>query len=148
MTEDLTVNEQDREIIVQITADGVSAYVSNNSVRPTEVTQLISDVHHAFEELRKPSNFAAVAVEVKNPAVSIKKSITSDNIICLQCGKGFKSLKRHIKTHHDMTPEQYREHWDLPRDYPMVAANYAEARSNLAKQMGLGRKPKSQETVE
>jgi predicted transcriptional regulator len=117
-------------------------------VRPTEVTQLISDVHHAFEELRKPSNFAAVAVEVKNPAVSIKKSITSDNIICLQCGKGFKSLKRHIKTHHDMTPEQYREHWDLPRDYPMVAANYAEARSNLAKQMGLGRKPKSQETVE
>lgn len=123
-----------------LAGDIVAAYVSNNSVPASDLPQLIASVHGALikvaaGELEEP------AVELK-PAVPAKKSIGPDYIICLEDGKKFKSLKRHLMTHYNMTPEQYREKWDLDPNYPMVAPNYAAARSRLAKKMGLGRKPK------
>jgi predicted transcriptional regulator len=121
---------------IELAADIVSAYVSNNSVPSGDLPSLISDVHLA---LLKVGNGAAEApAEAPKPAISIKKSITPDYIICLEDGKKFKSLKRHLRTQYNMTPEQYREKWGLPADYPMVAPNYAKARSELAKEMGLG----------
>ena len=121
---------------IELAADIVSAYVSNNSVPSADLPSLISDVHLA---LMKVGNGAAEApTEAPKPAISIKKSITPDYIICLEDGKKFKSLKRHLRTQYNMTPEQYREKWGLPADYPMVAPNYAKARSELAKEMGLG----------
>ena len=134
--------ESGDDMLVTLTADVVAAYVSNNSIRASEIPALIADVHMAF------SRAGAVAqpeptVEKPKPAVSPKRSITDDYIICLEDGKKFKSLKRHLMTHYNMTPEQYREKWDLDPNYPMVAPNYAAARSNLAKKMGLGRKRKS-----
>jgi len=142
MTEDHAVHAQDSEAIVHLTADVVSAYVSNNPVPSGDLPRLIADIHSALTGLGPSSNFKAQAVEDKKPAVPIKKSVTNDEIACLECGKAFKSLKRHLMTHHSMTPEQYRDQWKLPRDYPMVAPTYAAARSDLAKTMGLGRKPK------
>jgi predicted transcriptional regulator len=121
-----------------LTADIVSAYVSNNAVPITELPALIDRVNSALVSL---STAARPAEEQQKPAIPAKKSITNDYIICLEDGKKFKSLKRHLMTHHSMTPEEYREKWNLPRDYPMVAPSYAAARSSLAKQMGLGRKP-------
>jgi predicted transcriptional regulator len=121
---------------IELAADIVSAYVSNNSVPAGDLPGLISEVHLA---LQKVGNGAAEApAEAPKPAVSIKKSITPDYIICLEDGKKFKSLKRHLRTQYNMTPEQYREKWGLAPDYPMVAPNYAKARSELAKEMGLG----------
>ncbi len=121
---------------IELAADIVSAYVSNNSVPSADLPSLISDVHLA---LMKVGNGAAEApTEAPKPAISIKKSITPDYIICLEDGKKFKSLKRHLRTQYNMTPEQYREKWGLAADYPMVAPNYAKARSELAKEMGLG----------
>jgi predicted transcriptional regulator len=121
---------------VELAADIVSAYVSNNAVSPSELTALIHNVYVALTKV----DVAIVEeqVEPQKPAISIKKSITPDFIICLEDGKKFKSLKRHLRTQYDMTPEEYREKWGLPSDYPMVAPNYAVARSALAKQMGLG----------
>ena len=121
---------------IELAADIVSAYVSNNSVPSSELPALINEVHNAL--LRVTSGAAPVVVEALKPAVPTKKSITNDYIICLEDGKKFKSLKRHLRTQYNISPEEYREKWGLPADYPMVAPNYAKARSQLAKQMGLG----------
>jgi predicted transcriptional regulator len=121
---------------IQLTANIVSAYVSNNTVASGDIPSLIGQVHAAL--LRVSGSQAAPPAEPLKPAVPVKRSITSDYIVCLEDGKKFKSLKRHLRTQYDMTPEQYRDKWTLPPDYPMVAPNYAAARSQLAKQMGLG----------
>jgi predicted transcriptional regulator len=121
---------------IDLAADIVSAYVSNNSVPVSDLPGLISDVHAAL--LRVTSGVAPTVTEAPKPAVPVKKSITNDYIICLEDGKQFKSLKRHLRTQYNMSPEDYREKWGLGADYPMVAPNYAKARSHLAKQMGLG----------
>src|SRR5262245_17467395 len=121
---------------IELTADIVSAYVSNNTVPAGEIPALINQVHGAL--LRVSSGHGDVSAESLKPAVRVKKSIAADYIVCLEDGKKFKSLKRHLRTQYNMTPEQYREKWGLPADYPMVAPNYAAARSQLAKQMGLG----------
>ena len=121
---------------IELTASIVSAYVSNNSVPAQDLSALINQVHSALT--RVSSGQGEIAAEPLKPAVSVKKSITSDYIVCLEDGKKFKSLKRHLRTQYNMTPEQYRDKWSLPPDYPMVAPNYAVARSQLAKKMGLG----------
>jgi predicted transcriptional regulator len=121
---------------IGLTATIVSAYVSNNSVPAQELSNLINQVHAALT--RVSSGQGDSPSEPLRPAISVKKSITPEYIVCLEDGKKFKSLKRHLRTQYGMTPEQYREKWGLPPDYPMVAPNYAEARSQLAKQMGLG----------
>jgi predicted transcriptional regulator len=121
---------------IELTASIVSAYVSNNPVAAQDLSALINQVHTALT--RVSSGQGEVASEPLKPAVSVKKSITADFIVCLEDGKKFKSLKRHLRTQYNMTPDQYREKWSLPPDYPMVAPNYAIARSELAKQMGLG----------
>jgi predicted transcriptional regulator len=121
---------------IQLTANIVSAYVSNNTVPSAEIPNLIGQIHSAL--LRVSGGQAPTPAEPLKPAVPLKRSITSDYLVCLEDGKKFKSLKRHLRTQYGMTPEQYREKWGLPPDYPMVAPNYAAARSQLAKQMGLG----------
>ena len=121
---------------IELTAEIVSAYVSNNTVPAGEIPSLINQVHAALARVSgKPGDLPA---EPLRPAISVKKSITPEYIVCLEDGKKFKSLKRHLRTQYNMTPEQYREKWSLGTDYPMVAPNYAAARSQLAKQMGLG----------
>ncbi len=127
------------EVLMELTAEVVAAYVSNNSLSAAEIPSLISDVYGALGRTGVASQQTA-ATEKPKPAVAVKKSVTDDFIICLEDGKKFKSLKRHLMTHYNMSPEEYREKWDLPSDYPMVAPNYAAARSRLAKQMGLGHK--------
>ncbi|MEM1045206.1 MAG: MucR family transcriptional regulator [Pseudomonadota bacterium] len=122
--------------LVDLTADIVSAYVSNNAVASADLPTLISDVYAALQ--RTETDAAEPEPEPAKPAVPIKKSIHPDYIVCLEDGKKFKSLKRHLRTHYNLTPEEYREKWGLPTDYPMVAPNYAAARSELAKKMGLG----------
>jgi len=117
-------------------ADIVSAYVSANSVAAQDIPGLIRTVHAALKEVSGAA--PSVADSAQEPAVAIKKSVTPDYIICLEDGKKFKSLKRHLRTRYGMTPEEYRTKWSLPHDYPMVAPNYAKERSNLAKRMGLG----------
>lgn len=124
---------------IQITADIVSAFVSNNSVRASELPGLIEAVHGSLWKAVDVKAEEPV-VETKAPAVSVKKSITDDYLVCLEDGKKFKSLKRHLSTAYSMTPDEYRTKWGLSRDYPMVAPAYASARSSLARQMGLGRK--------
>ncbi|MBV8564088.1 MAG: MucR family transcriptional regulator [Methylobacteriaceae bacterium] len=121
---------------IELAADIVSAYVSNNSVPATDLPGLINEIHSAL--VRVTSGGPAPAAEPPKPAVAPKRSVTNEFIVCLEDGKKFKSLKRHLRTQYNMSPEQYREKWDLPADYPMVAPNYAKARSALAKQMGLG----------
>ena len=121
---------------IELTAEIVSAYVSNNPVPAGDMPGLINQVHGALQRIS--GGHSEVQPEPLKPAVSVKKSITPDYIICLEDGKKFKSLKRHLRTQYNLTPEQYREKWGLPPDYPMVAPNYAAARSQLAKQMGLG----------
>ena len=128
----------EKDELVELTADIVSAYVSNNTVVATDLPALINNV---FDALKKASSTGTQpAKEELRPAVPIKKSVTSEYIICLEDGKKFKSLKRHLRTHYDLSPEEYREKWGLPHDYPMVAPNYAAARSDLAKRMGLGQR--------
>ena len=126
---------------IELTAKIVSAYLGNNSVPSGEIANLISQVHAALK--RVSGTQIAVASEAAKPAVSIKRSISSDYIVCLEDGKKFKSLKRHLRIRYNMTPEQYREKWGLPSDYPMVAPNYAATRSQLARQMGLGQQRRS-----
>src|SRR5262245_12870409 len=121
---------------IGLTAEIVSAYVSNNSVASGDIPALINQVHSALQ--RVASGQGDMSSEPLKPAVPVKRSINPDFIVCLEDGKKFKSLKRHLRTQYGMTPEQYREKWSLPPDYPMVAPNYAAARSQLAKQMGLG----------
>ena len=126
--------------LIELTADIVSAYVSNNTVSATDVPSLIGEVFSALS--RVGTGVVVAPSEPAKPAVNPKKSITPDYLICLEDGKKFKSLKRHLRTMYNLSPEQYREKWGLPADYPMVAPNYAEARSRLAKEMGLGQKRK------
>jgi predicted transcriptional regulator len=121
---------------IELAADIVSAYVSNNSVPVNDLPSLISDVHAAL--LRVTSGAIGASTEAPKPAVPAKKSITREYLVCLEDGRKFKSLKRHLRTQYNMSPDEYRERWGLPPDYPMVAPDYAKARSNLAKQMGLG----------
>lgn len=129
------------ELLVELTAEIVAAYVSNHVVPVAELSTLIADVHSALNNTAAPVP-AVVPVEKPKPAVSVRKSVQDDQITCLECGGTFKSLKRHLMTHHNLSPEEYREKWDLPTDYPMVAPAYAEARSRLAKEMGLGQRRK------
>jgi predicted transcriptional regulator len=122
---------------VDLTANIVSAYVSHNSTPASEIPALIGQVYAALVRV-SGGHAELVVAEASKPAVAVKKSVTPDYIVCLEDGKKFKSLKRHLRAQYNMTPEQYREKWKLPPDYPMVAPNYAVARSRLAKQMGLG----------
>jgi predicted transcriptional regulator len=122
--------------VIEMTADIVSAYVGNNSVSAADLPGLIQSVHRALAGVSTGAETAEVAP--KEPAVPIRRSITPDFLICLEDGRKFKSLKRHLRTKYNMSPEEYRAKWGLAKDYPMVAPNYAKARSDLAKQMGLG----------
>jgi predicted transcriptional regulator len=124
--------------LIELTAEVVAAYVSNNSVQPATLPVLIASVHGAVSGLRAPT-----AAPAQEPKVNPKRSVFPDYIICLEDGKRFRSLKRHLETYFGLTPDEYRSKWSLPHDYPMVAPNYAAARSLLAKRMGLGRKAAS-----
>jgi predicted transcriptional regulator len=126
-----------QETLITLTADIVAAHVSNNSVAVSDLPVLIQNVHGALTGL---GTAAIVPEEKQEPAVSIRSSIKPDFIVCLEDGKKLKMLKRHLMTHYQMTPEQYRAKWNLPADYPMVAPNYAEQRRALAKKIGLGTK--------
>ena len=130
------MTDQTGKNFIDLTATIVSAYVSNNPMPAGELPALISQIHAAL--MRVSSGRPEVSLEPAKPAVSLKKSMTADYLVCLEDGKRFKSLKRHLRTQYSMTPEQYREKWGLAVDYPMVAPNYAVARSQLAKKMGLG----------
>lgn len=135
-----SIQDNEYNHLLELTSDIVSSYVSNNPVQVADLPSLIESVHRALDNA---GNANAIAeAEKPKPAVNPKKSITDDYIICLEDGKHFKSLKRHIKTHYDLTPEAYRDKWGLDPNYPMVAPNYAKARSALAREMGLGRKAK------
>lgn len=131
MTDNSNLND-----LLALTSEIVAAHVSNNTVTVTELPQLINQVYKSLATIG--SGPVAVPVERPQPAVSVKKSVFPDYLICLEDGKKLKMLKRHLKTAYDMTPEQYRERWELPADYPMVAPNYARQRSRLAKEIGLG----------
>ena len=126
---------------IELTATIVSAYVSNNPTPAGDLPGLIGQVHTALQRLSAGRPEVPVA-EPSKPAVPLKKSVTPEYLICLEDGKRFKSLKRHLRTQYKMSPEQYRERWNLPADYPMVAPNYARTRSQLAKNMGLGQQRK------
>jgi len=132
-------NGRSSDKLVELTATVVSAYVSHNALSASDLPRLIGQVHAAMLGLGGAVE-ADVSPELR-PAVPVKKSITPDYLICLEDGKKFKSLKRHLRTEYDMSPDEYRAKWGLPSDYPMVAPNYSEARSKLAKSIGLGRKP-------
>jgi predicted transcriptional regulator len=127
---------EEKSEVVEMTAEIVSAYVGANTVSPGDLPLLIQRVHQALSGLSEVET--DVKTPLSEPAVAVKKSITPDFLICLEDGRKFKSLKRHLRTRYDMSPEQYRAKWGLAKDYPMVAPNYARARSALAKQMGLG----------
>ncbi|MGE5509839.1 MAG: MucR family transcriptional regulator [Bacteroidota bacterium] len=128
--------EPEKSDLVELTAEIVSAYVSKNNVPISELPSLISDVHDALN--RATTRGGVPDRDELKPAVAVKRSVTPDYIVCLEDGKKFKSLKRHLRTHYKLSPDEYRAKWNLPHDYPMVAPNYAEARSQLAKKMGLG----------
>jgi predicted transcriptional regulator len=128
------------DTLIELTADVVAAYVSNNPVPVSELPNLIADIHAALG--RVGGSAEAPPAEKQKPAVNPKKSIHDEYLICLEDGKKFKSLKRHLMTHYGLSPDAYREKWGLDASYPMVAPNYAAARSQLAKKMGLGRKRK------
>jgi MucR family transcriptional regulator, transcriptional regulator of exopolysaccharide biosynthesis len=130
------MDEANRADLVELTAEIISAYVSNNTVVASDLPAIIGDVHEALSKAAQ--RIGSTEREELRPAVALKKSVTPDYIVCLEDGKKFKSLKRHLRTHYNLSPEEYREKWNLPHDYPMVAPNYAAARSQLAKQMGLG----------
>jgi len=127
-----------KETLITLTSDIVAAHVSNNNVTVDDVPSLITNVYSALAGLGQ----AGPAPEVRpEPAVSVRTSIKPDYIVCLEDGKKLKMLKRHLMTHYNLTPDQYRQRWGLSADYPMVAPNYAEKRRELAKKIGLGRKP-------
>lgn len=128
------------ETLITLTADIVAAHVSNNSVAVADLPLIIQNVHSALAGLGTPTAEAEVKQE---PAVSIRSSIKPDYVVCLEDGKKLKMLKRHLMTHYQMTPDDYRAKWNLPADYPMVAPNYAEQRRTLAKKIGLGTKPRN-----
>jgi predicted transcriptional regulator len=122
--------------ILGLTAQIVSAHVQHNAVTPDALPALIQEIYRTLSNIGQ----APAPIEKPTPAVPVKQSVRQDRIICLEDGKSFSMLKRHLMTDHKLTPQQYREKWDLPRDYPMVAPNYAQTRSALAKKIGLGRK--------
>jgi predicted transcriptional regulator len=128
----------DRDELLQMTVDIVSAYVSNNAIAAAQIPELINTTFTSLDELHHIE--AEPEEEPLKPAVPIKKSVGDDYIVCLEDGKKLKMLKRHLRTTYDMTPDEYRAKWGLPSDYPMVAPNYAKQRSQFAKQIGLGRK--------
>ena len=134
MDKQLKINE-----LLEFTAEIVAAYVGNNKLDQNELPSLIQDVYKTLSKL----NDVTAAQARPTPAVAIKKSISPDYIVCLEDGKKLKMLKRHLKTVYNLTPEEYRDRWDLPGDYPMVAPNYAKHRSSLAKKTGLGTRPHS-----
>ncbi|UXS43060.1 MucR family transcriptional regulator (plasmid) [Agrobacterium tumefaciens] len=135
----MTDNLPERSVdLIGLTAEIVAAYVSNNSLPVSELSKIMAETHAAVSALQTGSSPAIE--EKRTPAVPIKKSVTPDFLICLEDGKKFKSLKRHLRTHFNLTPEQYREKWGLPVDYPMVAPAYSASRSQLAKASGLGLK--------
>ncbi|HEY3694489.1 MucR family transcriptional regulator [Phenylobacterium sp.] len=127
---------EEKSDVIEMTADIVSAYVGNNSVSATDLPSLIQSVHRALAGVSLGGE--PVEVAPKEPAVPVRRSITPDHLVCLEDGRKFKSLKRHLRTKYNMSPEDYRAKWALPKTYPMVAPAYAAARSQLAKQMGLG----------
>lgn len=137
MAEELTGSVSEDEKL-RLAAKVVAAYVGQNTLPAQQIPDLIQSVYQAFQSASAPE--PEPAVEVLRPAVPVKKSITPEYIICLEDGKKLKMLKRHLRTNYNMTPEEYRAKWNLPADYPMVAPNYAEQRSQFAKQIGLGRK--------
>ncbi|MDP7101280.1 MAG: MucR family transcriptional regulator [Rhodospirillales bacterium] len=122
--------------MLELTTEIVVAHVSNNTLPVNDLPQLIQEVYKTLENVGN----SQLSIERLQPAISVKKSISPDYIVCLEDGKKLKMLKRHLKTAYNMTPEEYREKWGLPRDYPMVAPNYAKHRSSLAKKIGLGTK--------
>jgi len=124
--------------LVELSTEIVCAYVSHNALSPSDLPRLISEVHGALGVLQ--TSELQEQQEERKPAVPVRKSIAPDFIVCLEDGKKFKSLKRHLRTHYNLTPEEYRDKWGLPADYPMVAPSYSETRSRLAKVNGLGRK--------
>lgn len=130
------VSESDQKL-TELTSEVVAAYVSKNPIPASELPQLIASVFDAIGKLQN----GEPQKEEPVPAVDPKKSVKADHIVCLECGKKFKSIKRHLMSSHEMTPEEYREKWNLSVDYPTTAPNYANTRSQLAKEMGLGRKP-------
>lgn len=125
------------ENALELTARIVAAHVGNNSVDADQLRTLIQEVHRALISAGEP----AIPPQTKEPAVPVKKSVFDDHIVCLECGKSFRVLKRHLETDHKMSTDQYRQRFSLPREYPLVAPEYAETRSKLAKQIGLGRSP-------
>ncbi len=133
-----TIENEMKETLITLTSDIVAAHVSNNSVPVDDLGSLITNVYGALAGLGGAAPVAEVAL---TPAVSIRSSIKADHIVCLEDGKKLKMLKRHLMTHYNLTPDQYRARWGLAADYPMVAPNYAEKRRELAKKIGLGRKP-------
>jgi predicted transcriptional regulator len=137
---DLSVNVggADNDLI-DLSTDIVCAFVSHNTLNVADLPKLIADVHTALKGLQ--GAVAADTAEELRPAVPVRKSVTPEYIVCLEDGKKFKSLKRHLRTHYNLSPEEYRAKWGLPADYPMVAPSYSETRSRLAKDNGLGRKP-------
>jgi len=139
-TMDAVSNSGKPDHVVELTADIVAAYVSNHVIPSAQLPALITHIHSALRETAAGTMTTAhpVAVEIK-PAVPIKKSVSDECIVCLEDGRKFKSLKRHLKASHDLTPEQYKARWNLPSDYPLVAAAYSSQRSKLARQSGLGR---------
>jgi predicted transcriptional regulator len=124
--------------LIELAAQIVAAYVTKNPVEQADLPKLIAEVHRALEKAAAGPRPAAPPAPEAKPAVNVRKSITPDYLICLEDGKKFKSLKRHLRTHYKLSPDEYRAKWNLAHDYPMVAPNYAAARSQLAKKMGLG----------
>jgi len=131
------MTEENRQTLLPMVTEIVAAHLSNNTVPVAEIPRLINEVYGALTALGQKGGIN-VAASAQEPAVPIKKSIMPDHIICLEDGKKLKMLKRHLRTVYGLTPEQYREKWSLPADYPMVAPNYAKKRSSLARQIGLG----------
>jgi predicted transcriptional regulator len=132
-------NHDQREAeLIELSSEIVAAYVGHNALSVADLPKLIADVYTALKSLG--SGQAVVAAEPLKPAVTVRRSVTPEHLTCLEDGKKFKSLKRHLMTHHNLTPQQYRDKWNLPVDYPMVAPNYSATRSTLAKSSGLGRK--------
>lgn len=134
-----TVQSDMNETLITLTSDIVAAHVSNNSVGVDELPVLISNVYGALAGLGHAASEPEAAP--LKPAVSLRASVKPDKIVCLDCGAELQMLKRHLMTHHNMTPEDYKARWNLPADYPLVAPNYADKRRDLAKKIGLGRKP-------
>ncbi|MEX0955306.1 MAG: MucR family transcriptional regulator [Rhizobiaceae bacterium] len=130
-----------QEELVEIVADIVSAYVSKNPVQRGDLSRLIETVHSSVATL--VSGSGSLQAEAPTPAVPVKSSVKKDHIVCLACGKKFKSLKRHLSSNHEMSPDEYREKWSLSDSYPLVAPNYSASRSEMAIKLGLGRKPKA-----